>query len=73
MAAGGTTPPPNIEIYRGNALNLNLEKGECGLGFDRIYIGAAIEKSHLPRFKQLLKPGGVLVGPGKHLPHTKTP
>ena len=55
----------NIEVIHGNALNLKLDKGECALGFDRIYIGAAIGKGDLPRFKQLLKPGGILVGPGK--------
>jgi hypothetical protein len=33
------------------------------LGFDRIYIGAAIELYQLAMFKKLLKPGGILVGP----------
>jgi len=54
---------PNIKVIHGNALELNTNKGECALGFDRIYIGAAIEKLHLPMFKKMLKPGGVLVGP----------
>lgn len=58
---------PNIKVIHGNALELNTNKGECALGFDRIYIGAAIEKLHLPMFKKMLKPGGVLVGPGKSL------
>jgi hypothetical protein len=40
-----------------------VEAGECGLGFDRIYIGAAIEIYQLPMFKGLLKPGGILIGP----------
>jgi protein-L-isoaspartate O-methyltransferase len=43
---------------------LEPDKGECALGFDRIYIGAAIEKNHLSLFKKMLKPGGILVGPG---------
>ena len=33
------------------------------MGFDRIYIGAAIEDYQLPMFKGLLKPGGILIGP----------
>lgn len=55
----------HIDIIRGNALEVDTEKGECALGFDRIYIGAAIEKHQLQQFKKLLKPGGILVGPGK--------
>lgn len=53
----------NIELIHGNALELNTNTGECALGFDRIYIGAAIEKLNLPMFKKMLKPNGVLVGP----------
>jgi len=53
----------NIDIIHGNALELNTNKGECALGFDRIYIGAAIHKFNLYMFKKMLKPGGVLVGP----------
>jgi protein-L-isoaspartate O-methyltransferase len=55
----------HIEIIRGNALEMDTAKGECALGFDRIYIGAALDKQSLPRFKKMLKPGGVLVGPGE--------
>jgi protein-L-isoaspartate O-methyltransferase len=55
----------HIDIIRGNALEIDLEKGESALGFDRIYIGAAIGRQSLPHFKKLLKPGGILVGPGK--------
>lgn len=54
---------PNIELIHGNALELSTNKGECALGFDRIYIGAAIQKYSLPMFKKMLKPGGILVGP----------
>lgn len=57
----------NIDVFHGNALELDTTKGECALGFDRIYIGASIDKQHLPKFKMLLKPGGILVGPGKLL------
>lgn len=53
----------HIDIIHGNALELDVDVGECALGFDRIYIGAAIEVYQLPMFKNLLKPGGILVGP----------
>ena len=55
----------NIDFIHGNTLELNTEKGECALGFDRIYIGAAIHKYNLHMFKKMLKPGGILVGPGE--------
>lgn len=58
-----TRGTPNIKIIHGNALELNTRKGECALGFDRIYIGAAIHKLNLHMFKKMLKPGGILVGP----------
>lgn len=54
---------PNIDIIHGNVLELSADKGECALGFDRIYIGAAIHKFNLHKLKKMLKPGGVLVGP----------
>ena len=65
-----TLPPskrgaPNIDIIHGNALELSTDEGECALGFDRIYIGAAIHKFNLHIFKKMLKPGGILVGPGE--------
>jgi hypothetical protein len=44
-------------------LEISPKEGECLTGFDRIYIGAAIESSDLPKIKNLLSPGGVLVGP----------
>jgi len=53
----------NIDLIHGNALELNPNVGECALGFDRIYIGAAIHKLNLHMFKKMLKPGGILVGP----------
>ena len=55
----------HIDVIHGNALNIAADKGEALLGFDRIYIGAAVDSSVLPRLKKLLKPGGVLVGPGE--------
>lgn len=53
----------HIHMIHGNALELQDDKGECALGFDRIYIGAAIETKNLALFKRMLKPGGILVGP----------
>mmetsp|Transcript_16045 Transcript_16045/g.39292 ORF Transcript_16045/g.39292 Transcript_16045/m.39292 type:complete len:480 (+) Transcript_16045:123-1562(+) len=53
----------HIDIIHGNALEINPEEGEAALGFDRIYIGAAIGSEHLQQFQKLLKPGGILVGP----------
>ena len=54
-------------ITKGNALELNTTKGECVIGFDRIYVGAAITRRSLPYFKKLLKPGGILVAPGTQI------
>ena len=56
---------PDIEWVHGNALNINPNKGEAIVGFDRIYIGASVDKEHLPKLTCLLRPGGILVGPGK--------
>ena len=39
-------------------------KGESVVGFDRIYIGASVDKEDLANITKLLSPGGVLVGPG---------
>jgi precorrin-6B methylase 2 len=56
----------HIEIIRGNALQIAVDEGEAMLGFDRIYVGASIDKSGgLAQMKQTVKPGGVLVVPGK--------
>jgi protein-L-isoaspartate O-methyltransferase len=55
----------NINLIHGNALELDADAGECALGFDRIYIGAAVSKRDLPLFKSMRKPGGILVGPGR--------
>ncbi len=73
MDAWKKTLPSNslsatVDFIHGNALELNTEKGESALGFDRIYIGAAIQKYNLHMFKKMLKPGGILVGPGKVVP-----
>lgn len=53
---------PRIQIIHGNGLCVS-KSGESMLGFDRIYIGAAAERSNLPNLTKLLRPGGVLVGP----------
>jgi len=54
---------PHLEVIHGNALSISTDEGEALVGFDRIYLGAAIEQKDLPKLTSLLKPGGVLVGP----------
>jgi len=54
---------PHLEVIHGNALNISMDEGEALVGFDRIYLGAAIDQEDLPKLISLLKPGGVLVGP----------
>mmetsp|Transcript_19877 Transcript_19877/g.29871 ORF Transcript_19877/g.29871 Transcript_19877/m.29871 type:complete len:497 (+) Transcript_19877:124-1614(+) len=54
---------PCIDMIHGNALNISMQEGEALIGFDRIYVGAAVDPSDLTKFTSLLKPGGVLVGP----------
>ncbi|KAL7461521.1 hypothetical protein ACHAXS_001939 [Conticribra weissflogii] len=53
----------DIKIIKGNGLNIIESKGESVAGFDRIYIGAAVDKQALANITKLLSPGGVLVGP----------
>ena len=57
-------PFPNIEWVHGNALTINPNKGEAVVGFDRIYVGSSVDKEDLPKLAFLLRPGGILVGPG---------
>lgn len=56
---------PNIHIIRGNGLNILNSEGESVVGYDRIYIGAAVDRTELTNITKLLSPGGILVGPGK--------
>jgi protein-L-isoaspartate O-methyltransferase len=55
---------PLMEFIYGNGLNIDAKTGESIVGFDRIYIGAAIERSKLSQLVALLRVGGILVGPG---------
>jgi protein-L-isoaspartate O-methyltransferase len=55
---------PIMEFIHGNGLNINAKAGEAIHGFDRIYVGAAIERSKLKELVSLLRLGGILVGPG---------
>uniref|UniRef100_A0A7S0FMZ4 Protein-L-isoaspartate O-methyltransferase n=1 Tax=Minutocellus polymorphus TaxID=265543 RepID=A0A7S0FMZ4_9STRA len=52
------------QIIHGNGLCISAKDGESMVGFDRIYIGAAIERDDLARMSELLSPGGILVVPG---------
>ena len=56
---------PGIHIIKGNGLNILKSEGESVVGYDRIYIGASVDKSDLVNITKLLSPGGILVGPGK--------
>ena len=55
----------HLKIIHGNGISVVSSSGESIVGFDRIYIGAAVERSDLPNITKLLSPGGILVGPGK--------
>eukprot|EP00804_Cyclotella_cryptica_P007699 CCRYP_001323-RA/>CCRYP_001323-RA protein AED:0.13 eAED:0.13 QI:294/1/1/1/1/1/6/111/561 len=54
---------PKIHIVKGNGLNIDREKGESVAGFDRIYVGASVDKEAFRNIVKLLSPGGILVGP----------
>jgi len=54
---------PHLHFIHGNGLNVSPTTGESVVGFDRIYVGAAVERSDLPKISKLLCPGGILVGP----------
>lgn len=53
---------PEINLFQGNGLHISL-KGESLLGYDRIYVGAAIEVQHLGSVNKLLAPGGIMIVP----------
>lgn len=57
----------SIEFICGNGLEIDSSKGECQFGFDRIYVGASVHRNNLGKISNLLRPGGVLVAPGKTL------
>lgn len=63
---------PHMEFIHGNGLNIDDTSGESLVGFDRIYVGASVERDHLRSLASLLRPGGVLVGPGERLKLTKS-
>jgi protein-L-isoaspartate O-methyltransferase len=58
---------PLMEFIHGNGLNIETKIGEASHGFDRIYVGAAIERSKLMELASLLRFGGILVVPGRYL------
>ena len=57
---------PLMEFIHGNGLNIDTASGVSVIGFDRIYVGAAIERSKLSQLVSLLRIGGILVVPGKY-------
>jgi len=58
---------PHMEFIHGNGMNVDASIGESRVGYDRIYVGASIERSTLNQLVALLRPGGILVGPGTFL------
>lgn len=62
-----TRDSAQIHIIHGNGLEVDASCGESVIGFDRIYVGAALERRHLSKLTRLLRPGGILVGPGKFI------
>jgi protein-L-isoaspartate O-methyltransferase len=57
-------PIPQIDIIMGNGLQIDSSQGEASVGLDRIYVGAAVDRNSLQQLVSLLRPGGILVGPG---------
>lgn len=55
---------PLMEFIHGNGLTIDGDTGEAIHGFDRIYIGATIERSKMKELASLLRLGGIMVGPG---------
>jgi len=53
----------HLDIIHGNIFHTSSTEGESMVGFDRIYIGAAVSLSRLSKITKLLSPGGILVGP----------
>jgi hypothetical protein len=51
--------PANIQVMHGNGLCIDLAKGESTVGYDRIYIGAALDRSDLFKVTKLLAPDDI--------------
>jgi protein-L-isoaspartate O-methyltransferase len=60
---------PHMEFVHGNGMNIDPSVGESGVGFDRIYVGASVERGALNQLVGLLRPGGIFVGPGMYQQH----
>ena len=56
-----------LQFVQGNGLEIDGSTGEPTVGFDRIYIGAAVDRRDLVPLANLLRPNGVLVGPGEYI------
>ena len=65
-AHGHKTTTTRMEFLQGNALTIQAHQGEAHVGFDRIYVGAALEVEDLPPIANLLRPNGILVCPGTY-------
>lgn len=64
--ASRQSPPPRpyTQLVQGNGLEIDATRGEGAVGFDRIYVGAKVEPGKVQSLVQLLRLGGILVGPG---------
>jgi protein-L-isoaspartate O-methyltransferase len=56
---------PHMEFIHGNGLQIDVTTGESLIGYDRIYVGASVERASLNQLASLLRPGGILVAPGE--------
>eukprot|EP00590_Aulacoseira_subarctica_P007705 CAMPEP_0172418464 /NCGR_PEP_ID=MMETSP1064-20121228/4943_1 /TAXON_ID=202472 /ORGANISM="Aulacoseira subarctica , Strain CCAP 1002/5" /LENGTH=527 /DNA_ID=CAMNT_0013157409 /DNA_START=99 /DNA_END=1682 /DNA_ORIENTATION=+ len=53
----------HLQIIHGNGLHVDSAVGEAIAGFDRIYVGAALDDADLSKVTVLLAPNGILVAP----------
>lgn len=53
----------HLQVIHGNGLHIDSAAGEAIAGFDRIYVGAALDDADLSKVTVLLAPNGILVAP----------
>lgn len=54
---------PLMDVVQGNVLHIDTDKGEAITGFDRMYVGASVDRRKLPQLLKMLRLGGIFVGP----------
>ena len=45
---GGEKKTPLMDVIHGKALHIESDQGEAATGFDRMYVGASVERRKLP-------------------------